>query len=110
VKIIPKKDQVLGRTVDVVRSAGGIELPATQNNATVLVLIDAVGPDVKGYEPGQLVAPHHLNHIYMRGGFHQVIFSCDKILAIVEDVDEGQLSIEGAPLVSGNGQEVSAAE
>lgn len=95
-KIIPKKDQVLGRTVDVVRSVGGLELPATQNNATVLVLIDAVGPDVEGYEPGQLVTPHHLNHIYMRGGFHRVIFSADEILAVVEEVDQGQLSVDGA--------------
>jgi hypothetical protein len=105
VNIIPKKDQVLGRTVDVVRSEGGLELPATQNNATVLVLIDAVGPDVKGYEPGQLVAPHHLNHIYMRGGLHRVIFAADEILAVVEDVAHKQLSVDGAPP-----EEASAAE
>lgn len=103
-KIIPKRDQVLGRTVDVVRSESGLELPATQNNATILVLIDAVGPDVKGYEPGQLVAPHHLNHIYMRGGFHRVIFSADEILAVVEDIATTQLSIDG-----GRPEEASAA-
>jgi hypothetical protein len=94
---------ITGRTVDVTKSPGGLALPDSMNNASVLALIDDVGPDVSAYKTGQLVLVQHMNHIYMRGGFHQLIFPDDEIWALVEDVDRKQLSIEGEE-ESGNGQ------
>ena len=109
-KIIPKKNQILGRTVDVVRSESGLELPATENNATIFVLIDAVGPDVTDpdYKEGAIVAPHHINHIYVRGGFHRIIFDDTEILGVVEGISEYEISIGGDPPKKRSGTGMSA--
>jgi len=105
VNVKPKRNQVVARTVDVIRTKGGLELPASQNNATVFALIESVGDDVADpdYIPGALVVPHHFNHIYVRGGFHRIVFSDTEILGVVEDVEQSQLSVDGAP-ASSNGQ------
>jgi hypothetical protein len=97
VKIIPDNNEIIGRIVDIVRSEGGLELPASKNNATVFAKIDAVGPDVTKYKPGQIVLPNHMSHIYVRGGFHRIIFTETETRAHVEELDEAQISIEGAP-------------
>ena len=107
-KIIPKKNQLVGRTVDIVQSVGGLALPDAQNRGvTVFAVIDDVGPDVTEYKVGQIVLPHHLNHIYVRGGFHRVIFEDKEVLAVVEGLSEGQLSIGGAAPGSNGRAEVA---
>lgn len=112
IKINPKKDLIVGRTVDVVKSAGGLALPDSQHqNVTVFAIIDEIGPDVTGYEVGQIVLPHHLNNIFVRGGFHRIIFHASEIWAVVEGLSEDQLSVGGAPPAetSGNGQSEAGA-
>lgn len=101
----PKRNQVVARTVDVVKTKGGLELPSMQNNATVFALIESVGSEVTDpdYVPGALVVPHHFNHIYVRGGFHRIIFPDTEILGVVSDVDRAQLAIDGE--TSSNGQQ-----
>jgi len=99
VKLVPKKNQVTGRIVDIVVTKSGIALPDTQmKGVTVFVLLDKVGPDVKDYKPGDIVLPHHINHVYLRGGaFHRVIFKDEEILGTMEDVDLDQMTIDGKP-------------
>ena len=95
-KVVPKKDQVLGRRLHLVKSEGGIDLPDSDwKGVTVFVVIDAVGEDVVGYAPGEVVLPHALNFIHLRGHKPLVIFAQDKILAAIEDVDMSLFSAEG---------------
>lgn len=107
-KVIPKKNQILGRIVDVVRTESGLALPTAQNNATVFAIVDAVGPDVTEYAVGNIVLPAKMNHIYVRGGFHRVIFSDTEILGVVE-VSRNQLSIGGEEVVATNGSREATA-
>jgi hypothetical protein len=97
VKIVPKRNQVLGRIADLTRSEGGIELPATDvRGVTIFVFVDAVGPDVIGYRPGDIVVPEHVKHIWLRGGrYHRVIFKDEVIVAVIEDLPKDQFEIEG---------------
>lgn len=106
ITIIPQKNLIRGRTVDVVKSEGGLTLPEMDTRTrgvTIFVLIDAVGPDVTRYKPGQIVLPHNMNHIFVRGGFHQVILTEDEVWGVVEGIEERMISIGGAkPVESGN--------
>jgi len=105
VKFGPKKTKVLGRLVDVVESDGGLVLPDSKNNATIFVIVDETGPDVTVCKVGDIVLPHHFNHIYIRGGMHRVVFDESDILTDVTEVRMDQLSIEGVKQSArGNGQ------
>lgn len=96
---------IQGRTVDVVRTPGGLTLPESDSRGvTIFAIIDAVGPDVTKYRPGQVVLPHHINNIYVRGGFHQIIFNEDDVWAVVEDLDASVISFGGSPPSKSNGQ------
>jgi len=99
-KLTPKKHQVVGRIVDFTMTKGGIVMPDTQmKGVTVFVLLDAVGSEVTDYKPGDVVLPHHINHVYLRGGsFHRVIFEDKDILATIEDLPMDLISIDGKPV------------
>jgi len=100
IKIIPQSDLIQGRTVDVVKSEGGLALPdldSRTRGVTIFVLIDSVGPMVTKYRPGQIVLPHNMNHIFVRGGFHRVILKEDEVWGIVDGLEESMISIGGAP-------------
>lgn len=96
-KIVPKYGQVMGRVADLARTKSGIEMPNMgPKGVTIFVLIDSVGPDVKDYKPGDVVLPHHINHIVLRGGqYHRVIFDQKEILCTMEDVPLDQFSVAG---------------
>lgn len=95
-KIAPRKNQILGRRVDLVKSAGGIDLPSSQmKGVTVFVLIDAVGEDVTAYKVGQIVLAYRLNFIHLRGQSPRVIFPDAEIWAVIEDIPRELFSIEG---------------
>ena len=99
-KINPKKNQVIGRIVDIALTKSGIALPDTQmKGVTIFVVLDRVGPDVTEYKAGEVVLPRHVNHIWLRGGvLHRVIFEDKDILATVEDVPIDQITIDGKPV------------
>lgn len=98
-KITPKKNQVLGTQVEIVATESGIVLPDQERmKASIFLLIEAVGPDVKGYKAGDVVLPHKTNQIFLRGGYHRLIMSEDDILAVVEDLPLDRLSVGGKPL------------
>jgi hypothetical protein len=101
VKLIPKRNQVVGHVVDINATKSGIALPDTQmKGVTIFVQIESVGSDVKDYKEGDIVLPHHINHVFLRGGtFHRVIFKDEEILGVIEDVSLDQMTIDGKPAV-----------
>lgn len=110
-KLTPKKDQIVARTVDFVKSSAGLVFPEIKGGtkATIFALIESVGPDVKSYKPGQVVLCQRHNQIFLRDGFHRLIFPEEEILSAVDDLDLSLCSISGmppgAPLVDkGNGR------
>lgn len=107
-KIIPEGKEMLGRRVEIVRTQAGIVLPDSQNQGvTKFVLIDAVGDGVTKYKPEQIVLPHHLNFIHLRGGFTRVLCNEDEIRASIEltPQERAALSIEGGePTTPSNGE------
>jgi co-chaperonin GroES (HSP10) len=99
VKIVPKKNQILGTQVEITLTASGILMPDQQAmKASIFVLVEAVGPDVKDYKVGDVVMPYKSNQIFLRGGYHKLIMAEDDILAIVEDLPLDRLSVGGKPL------------
>lgn len=94
--IRPKRNQVLGRPAEVRKSEGGLLLPDSQHkNTTVFVIVEAVGPEVRDCKEGDIVIPRHVNHIFLRGGFHRVTFEEEQILATVDETIRAQLTMSG---------------
>jgi len=99
VKIVPKKNQILGTQVEITLTASGILMPDQQAmKASIFVLVEAVGPDVKDYKVGDVIMPYKTNQIFLRGGYHKLIFKEEDILAGVEDLPLDRLSVGGKPL------------
>lgn len=98
-KLRPKGKQVIGRIVDIVSTKSGISLPDSQmKGVTIFVLLDEVGPEVTNYKAGEIVLPHHVNHVFLRGGtYHRVIFEDKEILGVMEDVPLDQMTVDGKP-------------
>lgn len=96
-KITPKKNHLLGRVVDLTKSEGGLVLPNTSNKVTVFILIDAVGPDVIDYKPGEIVLALKFNWIHMRGGQEpRVIFEESEIIAALEAAQMDRFTVLGS--------------
>lgn len=96
-KIVPQHNQAVGRIVDFTKSAGGIDMPDVPGQKpTIFVILDGVGSDVKDYTVGQIVLPHHVSHILLRGGqLGHVILDTKDILAVVEDAPITRLAAMG---------------
>lgn len=94
-KVVPKKNVIAGRMLDVARTKGGIELPSGSDKVSVLVLIDAVGPEVVDYKVGDVVSPLRVYKINLRGGLNTVVFKDEEVLAVVEDVPLDQFNVIG---------------
>jgi co-chaperonin GroES (HSP10) len=99
VKIVPLKNQIIGIGVEITMTVSGIVLPDQQGmKATVFMLIEAVGPDVKDYKVGDVVLAYKVSQIYLRGGYHKTIFDDKEILAVIQDLPLDRLSVDGKPL------------
>lgn len=96
-RIVPQSNMVLGRIVDLTKTKGGLHMANTQaKGVTIFVLVDDIGPDVRNYKKGDVVVPHHVEHIWLRGGqHHRVVFEDTAVRALVEDVDLSQFTVEG---------------
>lgn len=97
-KIIPKRNQVLARLAHITATEGAILLVnSSLKGQTNFAEITDKGPDVSDeYKIGQIVVPHHFNHIYLAGGQeHHVLFEEKEILCVVEDVPLNRLEYVG---------------
>ena len=99
VKFVPQRNQILGTQVEITATASGIVLPDQQGmKASIFVLIEAVGPEVKDYKPGDVVLPYKSNQIFLRGGYHRLILEDKEVLALAKDLPLERLSVGGKPL------------
>ncbi len=99
VKFVPQRNQILGTQVEITATEGGLVMPDQQGmKASIFVLIEAVGPDVKDYKVGDVVLPYKSNQIFLRGGYHRLIFEDKEVLAIAKDLPLNRLSVGGKPL------------
>jgi co-chaperonin GroES (HSP10) len=100
-RLEPLGDNIVGRLVDMTKTAGGLTMPDTQTRGvTAFALVDAIGPDVKSCKVGDIVVPGTMGHVFMRGGaFHRMTFKDKDVLCIVHDLDPETISIQG----EGNG-------
>jgi len=98
-RFIPQRNQILGTRVEITTTVSGIVLPDQQDmKASIFVLIESVGPDVRGYKPGDIVLPYKSNQIFLRGGYHRLILEDKEVLAVAENLPLDRLSVGGKPL------------
>jgi len=99
IRFIPQRNQILGTQVEITTTVSGIVLPDQQGmKASIFVLIESVGPDVRGYKPGDIVLPYKSNQIFLRGGYHRLILEDKEVLAVAENLPLDRLSVGGKPL------------
>jgi co-chaperonin GroES (HSP10) len=99
VKFIPQHNQILGVQVEITETESGIVMPDQQAiKASIFVLIQAVGPEVKDYKVGDIVLPYKSNQIFLRGGYHRLIFEDKEVLALAQDLPLERISVGGKPL------------
>ena len=102
VTFVPQRNQILGTQVEITATASGLVMPDQQAmKASIFVLIEAVGPDVKDYQAGDVVLPYKSNQIFLRGGYHRLIFEDKEVLAVAKDLPLDRLSVGGKPLKPG---------
>ena len=97
-KFIPKRKQILGRTVDVQESKDGIALPDEKSQVTCFVHVDDVGPEVTQCKVGDLILHKRLLHVFLRDNTHVVLVDDEDVLCSVEttEADRARMKIEGA--------------
>ena len=49
-------------------------------------------------KPGDVVLPYKSNQIFLRGGYHRLIFEDKEVLALAKDLPLERLSVGGKPL------------
>lgn len=95
-KIVPQFTQILGRVVELARTEGGIEMPnLTVKGVTILVLIDAVGEDVKKFKAGDIILPHAVNHIIFRDGKRHALVDEKEVKCLIKDAPLERFNIYG---------------
>jgi len=95
-KLHPKNNIIIGRMVDIEQSKGGLILPTSDvKNISVLMLVDAIGPDVKSCVPGDIILYEAMGHAFFRSGEHFGIVRDDKVVSVVTDIDPKTIVIEG---------------
>ena len=96
---VPQRNQILGTQVEITTTSSGIVLPDQQGmKASIFVLIESVGPEVKDYRPGDVVLPYKSNQIFLRGGYHRLILEDKEVLAVAKNLPLSRLSVGGKPL------------
>lgn len=85
-KLIPKRDQLLGRLL-ITKLESPIVVPDATKGVTKMILVTAVGEDAaaEGYRAGDLVIPRSIGTMPLRGGSQYTHF-CDRkdVLFLVE--------------------------
>ena len=95
-KLEPKWDFLVGRVVDVDKTANGLTLPDTKiQGLTMFCRVDAVGPDVKSCKPGDIILYFRCNHVWLRDRTHAIVIKDSEVLAVVQDLDLARCTIEG---------------
>jgi len=78
----PRRDQAVGRIV-VRLTSSAIVRPDETKGTTKLMLIDAVGPDLKDLKVGDVVLPTMVSGIVMEGGASFRPMAEDKNIAVI---------------------------
>jgi len=98
-KWLPQRNRIVGTQVEITMTAGGIFLPDAQGlKATIFALIELVGPDVALYKPGDIVMPRKSDQIYLRGGYHRLVFEDVDVIVLGQDLPLDRISVGGKPL------------
>ncbi len=98
-KIIPKKNHVIGRTV-IKRTLSTIVRPDETRETTKFVLIDAVGPGAAehGLKVGDVILPTKISIIKFDGGVVvRPMVHCDDFAAIMSDITVEELGVQTDP-------------
>lgn len=79
----PRHGQVVGRVI-IKTTASVILRPDETKGTTKLVLLDAVGPEVRGLKVGDVVLPSKISSVVMDGGasFRPIINEQDVLLVV----------------------------
>lgn len=103
----PKADMLHGRILDVNKTRGGLALPDSDfKNTTMLMLVDAIGPDVTRCKAGEVIVYRACNHIWLRDGTHVAMVKNEDVWATVEGLDPVTYSLEGDEPLEGRGAQV----
>lgn len=93
----PRRDQAVGRIV-VRLTSSAIVRPDETKGTTKLMLIDAVGPDLKDLKVGDVVLPTMVSGIVMEGGASFRPMAEDKNIAVIvrdwKSLDEFRVQTE----------------
>lgn len=95
-KLIPRKNQIIGRVV-IKRVFSTIVRVDETKETTKFVLIDAVGPDAaaQGFKVGDIVLPTQMANIKLDGGaFFRPLVNADYVAAHLTDVNVEELGIQ----------------
>ena len=101
-KLLPRKNQIIGRVV-VERPQSTIIRPDATKGTTKLVLIDAVSPgaEAAGLKVGDVIVPAKINHFMLEGGarFRPLMDESDALHLVTD------LSLDDLHVQTENGQE-----
>lgn len=96
-RLEPRKNWINARAI--VRKQSELVIDPTKG-ITRCFLIEAVGPDVKDYLPGDIVVAIKVYDMFMHTGAHQVTFPADEVIQQVVDFDLSQfVGVDGKPVV-----------
>lgn len=98
-KIIPKKNHVIGRVV-IKRALSAIVRPDETKETTKFVLIDAVGPGAaaQGLKVGDVILPTKMSIIKFDGGvLVRPMVHADDFAAVMEGVTLAELAVQTDP-------------
>jgi hypothetical protein len=112
-KFIPKRKQIVGRTVDVQETKDGIALPDEKvQHVTCFVHVDAIGPEVTQCTVGDLILHKRLSHVFLRDNTHVVVVDDEDVLCAIETTPEerARMKIEGAKDYEGGRRALEAAQ
>jgi hypothetical protein len=87
--LIPKRDQIIARLIDMGKTEGGLHLPRSEmRGVSVLARVESVGPDVTSCKPGDIILPRAIGHAWLRGGLiHWAVIDDKEVLCEVQGLD-----------------------
>lgn len=87
--LIPKRDMIVARLIDMNKTEGGLTLPLSEmRGVSVLARVESVGPDVKSCAVGDIIVPLAVGHCWLRGGLlHWALIEDKNVLCAVEGLD-----------------------
>lgn len=92
-KFIPRRDQIIGRTV--IRKSQSNIISLDESKVTKFIIVDAVGDDAAaaGFKTGDLVIPSAISNIVLQNTWRPFLKE-DQVMFFVTDVPKDQLLVQ----------------